>query len=127
MGSERRIHTRFDIVAQVEIEADDETIMLPLRNLSLGGALLGLPSSAQPELGLGDPISAFLDFGSDLHGDNLALSLEAEVVRFEEYDGKTVGVAIRWVGGSPFAQTKLGEIVEHLSREDSQQSGANPA
>ena len=127
MGSERRIHTRFDIVAQVEIEADDETVMLPLQNLSLGGALLGLPSNHRVRVDLGDEVDAFLDFGSDLHGESLAVSLEAEIVRFEENNGEVTGVAVRWVGGSEFSQRKLGEIVARLGREDSQQSGAAPA
>jgi c-di-GMP-binding flagellar brake protein YcgR len=120
MGSERRIYARYDIVAQVEIEADDETIMLPLQNLSLGGALLGLPSSQRVQVDLGDEVDAFLDFGSDLHGESLAVSLEAEIVRFEEHDGQVTGLAIRWVGGSDFSQRKLGEIVARLSLEDSQ-------
>ena len=71
MGSERRIHARFDVVAQVELESNDETVMLPLQNLSLGGALLGLPSNHKVQVDLGDEVDAFLDFGSDLHGESL--------------------------------------------------------
>ena len=115
MGLERRIHPRFEIVAQVELEADDEMFMLPLQNISRGGALLGLPNSNDvPTLGLGDEVSAFVDFGSDALGDNLALSLEAEVVRVIEADGTPTALALRWVGGSAFAQKRLVEIIEEL-------------
>ncbi len=120
MGAERRIHDRYDVVAQVEIEANDETIMLPLRNLSMGGALLGLPTTEAPQIGLGDSMSAFLDFGSDAHGEDLTISLEGEVVRFEEVDGVATAVALRWVSGSLYQLKKLGEIVERISAEDSQ-------
>lgn len=121
MAVERRRYPRFEVVAQVELEADDETLMMPLRNLSLGGALLSLPSpDAVPPLQMGDAVSAFVDFGSDLRGENLALSLEAEIVRVEQSDTGITGVAVRWVGGSEQAQSKLAEIVARLSADDSQ-------
>jgi len=115
MGVERRVHPRYEVVAQVELEANDEMFMLPLKNISRGGALLGLPPGTDvPELDLGEEVSAFVDFGSDALGDNLALSLEAEVVRVLENDGAPFGVALRWTGGSPFAQKRLIEIIEQL-------------
>ena len=118
MGVERRIHNRYDVVAQVELEANDETIMLPLRNISLGGALLEISDSQAPALHIGDALSAFLDFGSDAQGEDLALSLEAEVVRFEEEDGTPTRVAVRWVRGSLYQLRKLGEIVDQITGDE---------
>lgn len=124
MGSERRVHERFDVHAHVEVEANDELFLFMLRNISRGGALLALPKKIEEfPVDLGDELSTFLDFGSDALGENLALSLEGQVVRFVEEDGLTTAIGLRWTGGSSFNMQKLVEIVEKL--ED--QSQRRPA
>jgi len=116
MGAERRIHARYDVVAQVELGASgDETVMLPLRNVSQGGALLGVSDDQAPSLRLGDEVSAFFDFGSDEAGLDLAVSLDAEIVRIVKDAGRSVAVAIRWVGESEAERYKLGVMIRQLA------------
>ena len=112
-GAERRVHERYEVIAQVEVNASDDVLLLALKNISLGGALLQVPDAAQ--FSTGDELSAFVDLSDDA-GDNLAVNLEAEVIRSIHEPGSEAAIAVRWIGESDFSRKQLERVIEFVAR-----------
>jgi hypothetical protein len=84
-----RRHPRFELLASVELHLGDETLILPARNLSLGGIYLG---SDGHDLGA-FPVGAALEVlvFDAVDEARPAVRAQAVVVRHEQ-----AGMALRW-------------------------------
>ncbi|ACY16715.1 PilZ domain-containing protein [Haliangium ochraceum] len=120
-GSERRQHPRYELLVQVELRGDDTTWLVPMRNISAGGAYVELesPDAGAPQLVLaaGERVTVFIDLdAAELEGaaadalpadappELLSLAREAEILRIDvdhgvntgALSGRPVGMALRW-------------------------------
>lgn len=86
-GSERRQFPRYDVLAQVEIRGGDSTLVVPVRNISVGGLYVDLEShdldGLGPALMPGQRATIFLDASEDGEDPDLAVSREAEILRID--------------------------------------------
>jgi len=102
-----RRHPRFDMFASVELHADDETLVLPARNISLGGVYLGADGHdlSMLELGLELEVLVF-DALDETRG---PVRLVGEVVRL---DGQ--GVALMWADSDPEIARNVARLLHRL-------------
>jgi len=66
MADNRRRHERYNVYAQVELAHDGELVILPVRNLSLGGAFVEAPIGEYPKIKVGSRFEVALSLGDDL-------------------------------------------------------------
>jgi hypothetical protein len=104
-----RKHPRYELFATVELNLGEETLVLPARNISLGGLYLASDGNDLSHLSVGAivQITLFdaLDEGKPyVRGD-------AQVVRHE---GKT-GLALTWASSDPVVARKLASLLERLN------------
>ena len=114
-GSERRRTHRVDLLAQVQMRrGDGEVFLLPVGNISVGGAFLKLePGIAIPDLRTGDRVNIFLDLGSDF-----TVDIDASVLRIDLQGGpgRAPGIGLMWTSIEPAVVQKLGAALAHLAR-----------
>jgi Tfp pilus assembly protein PilZ len=113
-GSERRRTHRVELLAQVQLRrGDGEVFLLPVANISAGGAFLRLePGVGISSLMVGDQVDIFLDLGS-----SFTLDLPAQVLRIDVIggEGRMAGIGLRWTGSDPALQDRLAAALKHLS------------
>jgi hypothetical protein len=94
-GAERRRSHRVELLAQVQLRrGDGEVFLLPVSNISAGGAFLRLePGVGISSLVVGDQVDIYLDLGS-----SHLLELQAQVLRIDVKggDGRVAGIGLRW-------------------------------
>jgi hypothetical protein len=93
---------------------DGEVFLLPVGNISVGGAFLKLEAGiAIPELRAGDRVNIFLDLGS-----NITVDLDASVLRIDLQGGpgRGPGIGLMWTSIDPAVVDKLGTALAHLAR-----------
>lgn len=113
-GSERRLTHRVDLLAQVQLRrGDGEVFLLPVSNISAGGAFLRLERGVGiSSLVVGDQVDIFLDLGS-----SHTLDLQAKVLRIDVQggDGRVAGIGLRWTSTDPTLMERLEVALKHLS------------
>jgi len=113
-GSERRRSHRVELLAQVQLRrGDGEVFLLPVSNISAGGAFLRLERGvAISSLVVGDQVDIFLDLGA-----SQTLDLAAQVLRIDVQggDGRIAGIGLRWTSQDPAVQSRLESALKHLS------------
>lgn len=130
-GSERRQFPRYEVLAQVEIRGGDSTLVVPVRNISVGGLYVDLEShdldGLGPALMPGQRATIFLDAGEGGDDPDLAVSREAEILRIDRPSGRPrersdehpsgpasgggqAGMALRWT----LAEVEVIERLAHI-------------
>lgn len=117
-GSERRRAERMELLAQVQVKrGDGEVVLLPVGNISAGGVFLHIDRGMLLRgLRVGEAVTVFLDLTSA--GDDLALHVEAEVVRLDLLGGpgRKAGIALMWSSQDPAFAQKLARALERLTQ-----------
>jgi hypothetical protein len=117
-GSERRQHPRYDVLAQVEIRGGTDTLVVPVRNISVGGLYVDLeehePGALGPSLAAGQRATVFLD-ASDLEED-LVVTREADILRIDRPERGRGGMAMRWVEVEPDVARHFERVLDVLRR-----------
>ena len=88
-GSNQRKHPRFELLASVELRRGAESLILPARNLSLGGVFLGSDGSDLSAFKLNETLEVLLFDAVD--DTRPPVRATASVVRHDEG-----GMALRW-------------------------------
>lgn len=89
-----RAHERFELIAQVEVRGgDDVVVVVPIVNVSAGGAFLSATKDELADFPEGSEVSIFLSY--ELGGEDVDINGVGEVVRHQN-DGEATGVGIRW-------------------------------
>jgi Tfp pilus assembly protein PilZ len=113
-GAERRRTHRVDLLAQVQLRrGDGEVFVLPVSNISAGGAFLKLDRGVGiSALSSGDQVDIFLDLGS-----SFTLDLVAKVVRIDAQgaDGRSAGIGLRWMSTDPALLARLEQALARLA------------
>jgi hypothetical protein len=104
-----RKHARFEIFATVEIHHGDETLVLPARNISLGGLYLSADGNDLGKLAVGALVEVTL-FDAFDEG-KLFVRGMAQVVRQEPKEG----IALTWASTDPNVAHKLASLLERLN------------
>jgi hypothetical protein len=107
---ETRKHPRFELFATVELKHGEETLVLPARNISLGGMYLAADGNDLSLLKVGEEVGVTL-FDA-LNEAQPYVRGQAQVVRHE---GKA-GLALSWTSSDPVIARKLVSLLERLSR-----------
>ena len=113
-GAERRRTHRVELLAQVQLRrGDGEVFLLPVVNISAGGAFLRLEAGVGiSSLVVGDQVDIFLDLGS-----SHMLDLSAQVLRIDVQGAgaRVAGIGLRWSAKDPASQSRLEAALKHLS------------
>jgi len=104
---DKRRHPRRALLASVEVTLAKGTLLLPVRNLSLGGVSLAGAGAdlARLELGAILPVQVF-DISD---GTRAPVRASARVMRHDRD-----AVALMWTGDDPRTMTELAELLEAL-------------
>ncbi len=108
-ADERRQHLRYELVAQLQLRAGGEVLILDVGNISAGGMLISL-AGAQPDVREGDVVSVFVDIGDDEDGKPLSIDADAEVVRI--IGGSQIG--IKWKSDDPHFGDRLDRLLAKI-------------
>jgi PilZ domain-containing protein len=107
-----RRHPRFEMYASVELHAEDETLLLPARNISLGGAYLAADGH---DLGMFDVgMELEVQVFDALNESRKPVRLTGEIVR---HDGD--GLALMWADSDPDVALSLAKLLNRLQPKDS--------
>jgi hypothetical protein len=87
--SNKREFPRYELMASVELREGEETVILPARNLSLGGMYVGADGNDLRHFGIGHEVEVMVFNAADEN--HPAVRAKAKVVRF---DGE--GLALKW-------------------------------
>lgn len=113
-GAERRRTNRVELLAQVQLRrGDGEVFLLPVVNISAGGAFLRLEAGVGiSSLVVGDQVDIFLDLGA-----THMLDLSAQVLRIDVQGqgGRVAGIGLRWSSKDPAMMGRLEAALKHLS------------
>jgi hypothetical protein len=112
-GAERRRTHRVELLAQVQLRrGDGEVFLLPVTNISAGGAFLRLQSGVGiSSLLVGDQVDILLDLGSSFTLD------QAQVLRIDVQggDGRVAGIGLSGTASDPALHERLESALEHLA------------
>ena len=112
-GSERRRAHRVELLAHVQLRrGDGEVFLLPVANISVGGAFLRLePGVGISSLVVGDQVDIFLDLGR-----GVTVELPAQVLRIDLQGGdrRVAGIGLRWTSNDAALRDRLGVALKHL-------------
>ncbi len=115
-GRDRRVHERFEVLAQVQLKAGGEVALVPISNISAGGVLLRLEQGSLPQAAPGDAVSVFIHV-DDEASDDLCVDLEAEVIRVGlGGPGESPTIALMWTSQDPATVGSLASVLEALRR-----------
>jgi hypothetical protein len=92
---------------------DGEVFLLPVSNISVGGAFLRLEKGVGiPALTVGDQVDIFLDLGS-----SFTVDLPAKVLRIDLTggSGNVAGIGLRWSTTDSALLGRLEAALKHLS------------
>lgn len=104
-----RRHPRFEIFASVELHAAKETVVLPLRNISLGGAYLSADGHDLAAFDVGMEIEVLVF--DVLNEQRKPVTLVGEIVR---HDGE--GLALMWADSDPDIALRLVQLLDQIQR-----------
>ncbi len=111
-GSERRVHPRFEVLAQVEIRGGENTLVVPVRNISVGGLYvdlddhdLGTPRVLARQRASAPPSSSMPVTATT----SSSWSRDADILRIDRPEVGRGGMAMRWTAVEP-------EVAEHFAR-----------
>ena len=91
--SEKRLHPRHDLLAQVQVSAETEVHVMSTDNISLGGVFLqGVPRQ-YPEITIGAEFDLLIFAANEMGGD---VRCRARVVRIEA-DGDRTGFGLKFI------------------------------
>jgi len=105
---ESRVHPRFELFASVELRHGAEALVLPARNISLGGLYLDADGNDLSRIKAGDIVGIML-FDAIDEG-KPALHADARVLRHQG-----AGVALAWAWTDPDVASKLASLLERLN------------
>ena len=105
-----RKHPRYELLASVELHHGTETVILPARNLSLGGIYLGGDGNDLKSLKRGTSVEVLLFNAAD--ESHPAVRAGAKVVRIDDD-----GIALRWLEDSD-SSLALASLLEALKPAD---------
>jgi hypothetical protein len=102
-----RKHPRYEMMASVEVHGVAETVILPARNISLGGVYIAADGHDLTGFALGAELELLvfdaLDEGHE------PVRLMGQVVRHDD-----LGMALMWEYSDPETPDKLGKLLESL-------------
>jgi hypothetical protein len=102
-----RKHPRFDLFASVEVHGAGETVILPARNISLGGVYLTADGHDLGTFAVGLELEVLVfDALDDKHE---PVRLAGQVVRHDE-----MGIALSWADADPDTAQKLDKLLSSL-------------
>ncbi len=101
-----RRHPRYELLASVELHHGSETLVLPARNLSLGGMYLGADGNDLKAIKHGSSVEVLLFNAVD--ESHPAVRAGASVVRVDQD-----GIALRWLENSD-TSLALASLLEAL-------------
>ncbi len=102
-----RKHPRFELFAAVEVKARGETLILPARNISLGGVYLTADGHDLSGFAVGSQVDLMVFNALDERQE--AVRLPGQVVRHDK-----LGMALMWAYSDPKAASELGALLETL-------------
>lgn len=102
-----RRHPRFELFASVELERDGETVILPARNISLGGVYLEADGHDLGEFAVGGAVA--VQVFDAVNESQPPVHLDGHVVR---HDG--TGMALMWAPSDPQAALQLGRLLNSM-------------
>jgi hypothetical protein len=102
-----RQHERFEMYASVELKAESETMILPARNISLGGVYLGADGHDLNGIALGARLD--VQVFDALDESKRPVRLEAQVVRVDDK-----GMALRWLSIDALEAAELSKLLDTL-------------
>ena len=103
-----RVHPRYELFASVEVHADDVTLVLPARNISLGGIYLAADGNDLDALPVDEEVEIMVFDALD-EGET-AVRAMAKIVRRDRE-----GVALTWATTDPIVARKLAGLLERLT------------
>jgi PilZ domain-containing protein len=95
------------MLASVELQQHEETLILPARNISLGGVFLGADGHDLGEFSTGDEVDVVVFDALDER--RRPVRLRAQVMRLDEE-----GLAMMWVSTDSEAAMQLAELLRTL-------------
>lgn len=117
-GSERRQHPRYEVLAQVEIRGGENTLVVPVRNISVGGLYVDLddhdPNTLGSSIAAGQRATIFLD-ASDGNED-LVISRDADILRIDRPEVGRGGMAMRWAEIAPEEAERFTRVLTAMRR-----------
>jgi hypothetical protein len=102
-----RKHPRYEMMASVEVHSGAETVILPARNISLGGVYLARDGHDLSGFGLGAELQLLVFDALDERHEPVRLA--GQVVRHD-----ALGMALMWAYSDPETPNKLGRLLEAL-------------
>jgi hypothetical protein len=103
-----RAHPRFELFASVELRTDELTLVLPAKNISLGGIFLAADGNDLGALPVGDEVEVMVFDALD-EGET-AVRASAKIVRCD-----AEGVALTWSSTDPVVARRLANLLERLT------------
>jgi hypothetical protein len=104
-----RKHERYDIFASVEVLGGGEAVILPARNISLGGVYLTADGHDLSVFTVGTQLEVLVFDALDDRQEPVRLA--GQVVRHD-----AVGMALMWAYADPKVAVKLGALIETLHK-----------
>jgi hypothetical protein len=106
------------VLAQVQIRAGGDVLLMPVGNISAGGVLLKVEKGNEVALNVGDKVSIYLDLEPEKRGARLAVDVAAEVVRVNSSSGKPDhGIAFMWATQDANLMEKLSQILAAMTKK----------
>lgn len=105
--------------ASVELHAAEETLVLPARNISLGGLYLSADGHDLGALELGMEIEVLIFDALDER--RRPMQLVGEVVRVDEH-----GVALMWADSDPEVARKVARLLHRLQLQKDEPAASEP-
>ncbi len=100
----------------MELHADEETLLLPARNISLGGVYLAADGHDLDALELGMELEVLVFDALD--DKRKPVRLTGEIVR---HDGD--GLALMWADSDPAIAIELAKLLDRLQPKDADKDG----
>jgi hypothetical protein len=105
-----RKHQRFEMMASVEVHTAAETVILPARNISLGGVYLASDGHDLTSFAVGTEIE--VQVFDALDEGNQPVKLAGQVVRHDD-----VGMALMWAYSDPDIAFRLGALLQSMQEK----------
>jgi hypothetical protein len=106
-----RRHPRFEMYASVELHAANETIVLPARNISLGGVYLSSDGHDLAEFEIGMELEVLVFDALDEK--RKPVRVVGEIVR---HDGE--GLALMWADSDPDIAIRVAKLLDQLQPKE---------
>jgi hypothetical protein len=104
-----RKHERYEMFASVEVHGSTESVLLPARNISLGGVYLTADGHDLSAFAIGAQLEVLVFDALDDRQEPVRLM--GQVVRHDQ-----MGMALMWAYADPDLAFKLGALIESLQK-----------